>query len=232
MEFSEREIDRLYSAMENSERLRVVACNGMGYPCELEGYIAIVKKDEMPALEDEEDEYLAGIFENAIILDCGKMSQMSQKSHRTPHSLMLFTNPKDLDLPPQPLMYIKSIRSLDKSDVIYCNYEFDYLQEFFEMSEKAIEKDKIKHGTIPASKDKDGKFLNDNIGKPMKFGNQDGILTLALEVVPNGDILVFGMTGPNLFTTYLQKDKNCVIKNGVVCDIPRVRESASPVPEM
>lgn len=232
MEFSEREIDRLYSALENSERLRVVACNGMGYPCELEGYIAIVRKDEMPALKDEEDEYLAGIFENAFILDCGKISKCPENYYRTPHSIMLFTEYKDIDLPTQPLMYIKSIRSIDKNDVIYCNYEFDDLLEYFEMSREAFEKDRLKHGKTPATMDRDGQTLNHNVGKPMKIGGMEGILTCASEVVPNGDICLFGMTGPNIFSTFLKKDKKISIENGIVCECLQNANAESASREM
>lgn len=230
--FTEDQIDRLFDAFESSERLRVVACNGMGDPCELEGYIGIVGKKEMPILEEEEDDYTAGILENALILDCGKISQFPEEYYRTPYSTMLFTDHKALDLPPQPLLYIKSIRSIDKNDVIYCNYEFDDLLYFFKNTKSAFEKERIKHGKLPAWMDKDGKFLNDNVGKPMDIGNQKGIVTLATEIVPSGDICLFGMTGPNIFTTFLQKDKKVSVQKGVIVDSPRELGSASPAPEM
>lgn len=232
MEFSEREIDRLYSAFKNSERLRVVACNGMGYPCELEGYVAMIAKDEMPTLEDKEEKLLPGIFVNALILDCGKISKYPKNCYRTPQSIMMFTGYEDIDMPTELLIYIKSIRSIEKNDVIYCNYEFDDLLECFEMSKKSFEEDGLKRGEMPATLDKDGQILNNNIGKPMKIGGMEGILTCATDIVPSGDICLFGMTGPSMFSTFLKRDKKIVIVNGVVCDCSKDTNAESLSCEM
>ncbi len=223
--FTDDQVERLYDAFEHSERLRVVACNGLGHKCELEGYIGIVSSEEFPEAEENADTYFPGIFANSLMLDTGKISKYPKEYFRTPHSVLLFTDFTDLELPSQPLLYIQSIRSLEKSDIIYCNYDFDYLQTYFDQSQRALEKDRLKNGRMFASLDKEGKMLIENVGKPMKFDDNEGILTCPTDILPNGDIFVFGINGSNIFTTSLKSDRTIKFKDGVLCDVPKQKEN-------
>lgn len=220
MEFTDSEIDRLYSAVDNSERLSIVGYNGFGEPFEVEGYIGLVNSSEMPELS-EEDGFFAGIFENGLILDVGKISQFPTKCYRTPYSMLLFTDCKDLDLPTQPLLFIQSIKSMEKKDTVYCNFEFDNLLSSFKYAGQRFDKEVLKRGSVPATLDDQGATLKKFIGTPMNLGGKQGILTSVSEVLPNGDLCLFGLSGPNLFTAYLKSKDMVCAKNGILCEVSK-----------
>lgn len=224
MDFSEKEIERLYDAFFNSEKLKVYGSNGMGHKFAMEGYIAAVKRDEIPALSGEDDEYFPGVFDNCIIFDTGKLSGYPKTYFRTPFSAMLLTDYNELDLPVQPMLFIESIRSLTNHETIYSNDEFADMAEYFKYVNSAFEKDRLKYGRVPASIDSKGVFFNDNIGKPICINGAQGLLSCATDILPNGNMCLMYMSGPNLHNTFLQSDKVPKLKDGLICDLSKSEE--------
>lgn len=224
MSFTEEEIDRLFDAHSNFDYVEVTGCNGFGQEFCVSGRIAVVTTDEFPELAGEEEFYYAGIANNSVVIDYGDVLEESEDVYRTSHSAIMFTIPKNGDTISLLKFYISKIINKKTNKVLYYEPEYYQFKKNRQLNYKLHYNKQLRHGKIPAALDIDGTKFVQQIGKPMSINGKNGIIYLADEVTPKGDILLYYYDCRTFNSLIVDSNSKYALKNGIVTTQPQKRE--------
>ena len=77
-------------------------------------------------------------------------------------------------------------------------------------------KSQEKRGVVPAIWDREGKNIDKNVGKPININGNAGILYCVDQILPNGGIKIFHISGRQLKTAVIEREQECILNNGIL----------------